>query len=54
MRDWFYDPGMHQVDWNAQRDHALKLLEGANSREDVNWIISEMISELNVGHAYLQ
>ncbi|MFM7808981.1 MAG: PDZ domain-containing protein, partial [Planctomycetota bacterium] len=54
MRDWFYDPGMHQVDWNAQRDHALKLLESANSREDVNWIISEMISELNVGHAYLQ
>ncbi|NBU41949.1 MAG: hypothetical protein EBS51_14355, partial [Planctomycetia bacterium] len=54
MRDWFYDPGMHQVDWNAQRDHALKLLENANSREDVNWIISEMISELNVGHAYLQ
>jgi len=54
MRDWFYDAGMHQVDWNAQRDHALKLLESANSREDVNWIISEMISELNVGHAYLQ
>ena len=54
MRDWFYDPGMHQVDWKAQRDHALKLLESANSREDVNWIIAEMISELNVGHAYLQ
>jgi len=54
MRDWFYDPGMHQVDWNAQRDRALKLLESANSREDVNWIIAEMISELNVGHAYLQ
>jgi tricorn protease len=32
----------------------LKLLESANSREDVNWIIAEMISELNVGHAYLQ
>jgi tricorn protease len=53
MRDWFYDEGMHQVDWKAQRDHSLKLLEGANSREDVNWIIAEMISELNVGHAYL-
>ncbi|MCE9620707.1 MAG: PDZ domain-containing protein [Planctomycetes bacterium] len=53
MRDWFYDEGMHQVDWKAQREHALKLLESANSREDVNWIIAEMISELNVGHAYL-
>jgi tricorn protease len=54
MRDWFYDPGLHQVDWDGQRDRALKLLESANSREDVNWIIIEMISELNVGHAYLQ
>jgi tricorn protease len=54
MRDWFYDPQMHQVDWDGERDRALKLLESANSREDVNWIIAEMISELNVGHAYLQ
>ena len=53
MRDWFYDQGMHQVDWKAQREHSLKMLESANSREDVNWIIAEMISELNVGHAYL-
>jgi tricorn protease len=30
----------------------LAALTDANSREDVNFLISEMISELNVGHAY--
>lgn len=54
MRDYFYDEGLHQVDWAGERDRALQLVEYANSREDVNFIISEMISELNVGHAYLQ
>jgi len=30
----------------------LAMVNDANSREDVSYIISEMISELNVGHAY--
>jgi len=54
MRDYFYEEGLHKVDWAAERDRALRLVEYANSREDVNFIIAEMISELNVGHAYLQ
>ncbi|MEK6701400.1 MAG: PDZ domain-containing protein [Planctomycetota bacterium] len=53
MRDYFYEPTMHGVDWAAQRDHYGAMLDDAATREDVNWIISEMISELNVGHAYL-
>lgn len=53
MRDYFYEPTMHGVDWPAMRAHYGAMLDDAASREDVNWIISEMISELNVGHAYL-
>lgn len=53
MRDYFYEPTMHGVDWPAMRTHYGDMLEDAAGREDVNWIISEMISELNVGHAYL-
>ena len=52
QRDFFYDPNMHGVDWKAVRSRYSKLLKDANSRTDVGFIIGEMISELNVGHAY--
>ncbi|MSR44972.1 MAG: peptidase S41 [Phycisphaerales bacterium] len=52
FRDFFYDPNMHQVDWANMRTRYLALVDDANSREDISFIISEMISELNVGHAY--
>jgi tricorn protease len=51
-RDFFYDPNMHGVDWKAVREQYGKMLEDAASREDLSYIISEMISEINVGHAY--
>lgn len=51
-RDFFYDPNMHGVSWSAVRDQYRRMLEDCNSREDVGYVISEMISELNVGHAY--
>jgi tricorn protease len=52
QRDFFYDPTMHGVDWKAVREQYAKMLADCNSREDVGFVISEMISELNVGHAY--
>ena len=54
FRDYFYDPTMHGVDWKAVGDRYMAMVDDANSREDVGFIISEMISELNVGHAYYQ
>lgn len=53
-RDFFYDPNMHGVDWNAVREQYGKMVADAASREDLSFIISEMIAELNVGHAYYQ
>jgi tricorn protease len=52
QRDFFYEPGMHGVDWPAMRQRYARLLADAVSRDDLSFIISEMISELNVGHAY--
>lgn len=52
QRDYFYVKNMHGVDWPKIRDHYLSMVDDATSREDVSFIISEMISELNVGHAY--
>lgn len=51
-RDYFYDPNMHGVDWDATYTHYAAMLEDCVSRRDVSFLIREMISELNVGHAY--
>jgi tricorn protease len=53
QRDFFYEPTLHHVDWERMRAHYGSMIDDASSKEDVNWIISEMISELNIGHAYL-
>ena len=51
-RDFFYDPTMHGVDWKAIGKHYEKMLDDCVSRRDVGFVIREMISEINVGHAY--
>ncbi len=53
MRDFFYAPNMHGVDWQAEFDRYAPLLENVNHRNDLTYIIGEMIGELNVGHAYV-
>jgi len=52
QRIYFYDPNMHGVDWDAVHKQYAPMIDDAVNREDVGYIISEMISELNVGHAY--
>ena len=51
-RDYFYDANMHGVDWNLMYKRYAKILEGAATREDVDFIIGEMIGELNSSHTY--
>jgi tricorn protease len=53
MRDFFYDPNMHGVDWLAMRQKYEPLVAHVNHRADLTYVIGEMISELNVGHAYV-
>jgi tricorn protease len=53
MRDFFYDPNMHGVDWQAMRKKYEPLAAHVNHRADLTYIIGEMIGELNVGHTYV-
>ncbi|MEM9063917.1 MAG: S41 family peptidase [Planctomycetota bacterium] len=53
MRDYFYDPGMHGVDWAAIREAYEPMLADCVSVHDVRYVIGEMYGELNVGHAYV-
>ena len=51
-RDFFYDPNMHQVDWNGLRKRYGALIEDARTRWDVSFIQSNLASELSAGHTY--
>jgi tricorn protease len=54
MRDFFYAPNMHGVNWQAIRDKYRDLVPHVKHRIDLAYLIGEMIAELNVGHAYSQ
>ena len=53
MRDFFYSPIMNGIDWQAQRDKYAALLPFVNHRNDLTYLIGELIGELNNGHAYV-
>ncbi len=53
FRDGFYVENMHGVDWNAIKDKYAHLLPHVKNRLDLNYVIGEMIGELNCGHAYI-
>lgn len=53
MRDFFYVENMHGVDWEAKRDKYAVILPFVKNRHDLNYLIGELIGELNVGHAYI-
>lgn len=52
-RDFFYVPNMHGVDWPAMKRKYGVLLPHVAHRNALTYLIGEMISELNIGHAYV-
>ena len=52
QRDFFYDPNMHGVDWLKVREQYGALIEHCVTRWDVNFVLGEMLGELNASHAY--
>ncbi len=52
-RDFFYDPGMHGRDWKAMGEKYRSYLPWLTSREDLNWVLSQMVGELCVSHTYV-
>lgn len=51
-RDFFYDPNMHGENWNAMRARYGDLLKDAVTRWDVNYVLGELIGEVNSSHTY--
>jgi tricorn protease len=52
QRDYFYDGNMHGLDWNTIRTQYGKLIDQCVTRWDVNFVLGEMIGELNASHTY--
>lgn len=53
FRDHFYVENMHGYDWQAIGDQYRGLLPHVAHRSDLNYILGEMVAELNVSHAYV-
>lgn len=53
MREFFYVPNMHGVNWPEIREKYKPLVPYVNHRADLTYIIGEMIGELNAGHTYI-
>lgn len=52
QRDYFYDADMHGLDWQAIGDQYYTLIEQSVTRWDVNFVLGELIGELNASHTY--
>ncbi len=53
FRDYFYVDNLHGVDWNGIKETYGELLPYVPSRFDLDYILNEVISETNTGHAYV-
>jgi tricorn protease len=52
FRDFFYVKNMHGYDWKALREQYRPWLQHVTHRSDLTYVITELISELNIGHTY--
>ncbi len=52
-RDFFYDKDMNGNDWAAIGAKFRAWLPELNSRQELNWLLSQMVGELSVSHTYV-
>lgn len=49
-RDYFYDPGMHGVDWDKMRQKYLPLVDRVTTRDELSDLIGRFVGELSALH----
>ena len=52
-RDFYYEPDMHGLDWAKVKSKYGRLVPYASCRQDLRFLIGEMIGELNTSHTYV-
>ncbi len=53
FRDYYYVANMQGIDWDQIKANYNKLMPYVSHRADLDYIIGEIISETNTGHAYV-
>ena len=51
-RDFFYDPGLHSVDWDEALQKYLSLFPHAVTASDLSFVLREFVGELSAGHIW--
>jgi tricorn protease len=52
-RDYFYDPNYHGLDLKATEQKYAPFVAGVASRDDLNYLFTEMLGEMTVGHIFI-
>jgi tricorn protease len=52
-RDYFYDRGMHGLDWPKVREKYQPLVERVRSRDELPDVLAQMVSELSALHIFV-
>jgi tricorn protease len=52
-RDFFYDPNTHGLNLKAAEEKYRPYAENVASRDDLNYLFTEMLGELSVGHLFV-
>ncbi len=53
-RDFFYDPHYHGQDLKALEKKYTPFLDGIMSRDDLNYLFTDMLGELSIGHMFIR
>ncbi len=51
-RDFFFDPNMFGLNWKKIGDEYRAYIPHIRSRQQLNWVLSQMVGELSVSHTY--
>ncbi len=54
MKYFYFAPNMSGVDWNVIQKKYEPLLAYVNHRNDLSYILGEMVGELSTGHSYIE
>lgn len=53
QKEYFYVENMHGADWPAMKSKYEKFLPYVNHRDDLGYLLNEMMGEMVVGHNYI-
>ncbi|MCX6301340.1 MAG: PDZ domain-containing protein [Bacteroidia bacterium] len=53
FRDYFYVNNLHGVNWNEMKNRYNVLLPYVSHRADLDYILNEIVAEINAGHTYI-